>query len=223
MPNWAMGTIEVTGKESGVISFVERFSDWHEPAVPGKKYFARSIVDEDRSKLIKRIRYENHGRPKDINIQVDFEASFAWSAYSCLVSGYPQAATDPECWQEYGVFARKVRPTEKHQDWQTAAYSPRCPAGVPSGKNRVERLLCFRQYKMVFCPCDGYIMSGRKEDICRVRNHPVVLPMALALFERLPHPGMVSPMFTGRHAILTRRRGYSTPLPGRRKKQSRTN
>ena len=94
MPNWAMGTIEVTGKEPGVISFVERFSDWLEPEVPGKKNFARSIVDEDRSSLIKRIRHENHGRPKDINIQVDFEASFAWSAYSCLVSGYPQAAAD---------------------------------------------------------------------------------------------------------------------------------
>ena len=94
MPNWAMGSVEVTGKAAGVISFVERFLDWNDQEVPKKKYFARSIVDEDRSSLIKRIRHENHGRPKDINIQVDFEASFAWSAYSCLVSGYPQAAAD---------------------------------------------------------------------------------------------------------------------------------
>ena len=94
MPNWAMGTVEVTGIEDGVISFIERFLDWNDHEVPDKKYFARSVIDEDRSDFIKHIRFENHGKPKDAEIKTVFAASFAWSAYSCLISGYPQTFPD---------------------------------------------------------------------------------------------------------------------------------
>ena len=94
MPNWAMGSVEVTGKAAGVISFVERFLDWNDREVPKKKYFARSIVDEDRSTLIEQVKNEGRRSPENEDTRIVFGASFAWSAYSCLISGYPQAAPE---------------------------------------------------------------------------------------------------------------------------------
>ena len=94
MPNWAMGSVEVTGKAAGVISFIERFLDWYDREEPRKKYFARSVVDEDRSSLIEQARYESSGRPENEDIRLVFGASFAWSAYSCLISGYPESNPD---------------------------------------------------------------------------------------------------------------------------------
>lgn len=94
MPNWAIGTIEVAGKPTGVISFIERFLDWHDRETPGKKYFARSIVDEDRSSLIEHVRSESHGQAEDRDTRILFGASFAWSAYYCLISGYPELNPD---------------------------------------------------------------------------------------------------------------------------------
>ena len=42
MPNWAFGTVKVTGTREGVKSFVERFiSSDDQSTVPGKRFFAR--------------------------------------------------------------------------------------------------------------------------------------------------------------------------------------
>ena len=44
MPNWAFGTVKVTGTREGVKSFVERFiSSDDQSTVPGKRFFARSF------------------------------------------------------------------------------------------------------------------------------------------------------------------------------------
>ncbi len=90
MPNWACGTVEVTGTIEGIISFIERFVDWNESVVPGKRFFARSFIDEGRSEVTGRLKSENNGQPGGNRTTLGFEVSFAWSAYTCLVYGYPQ-------------------------------------------------------------------------------------------------------------------------------------
>ena len=90
MPNWACGTVEVTGMREGIISFIERFVDWNESVVPGKRFFARSFIDEGRDEVTGRLKRENHGQPADTRTTFSFDVSFAWSAYTCLVCGYPQ-------------------------------------------------------------------------------------------------------------------------------------
>jgi len=90
MPNWAFGTVDVTGTEQGVISFAERFIDYKESVTAGKRFFARSFLDEHRTELIKSIRAQHDGKPEDEEMTARFDASFAWSAYSCIIDGYPQ-------------------------------------------------------------------------------------------------------------------------------------
>ena len=49
MPNWAFGKVEVTGTRKGVKSFIERFISNDDPStVPGKRFFARSFMNEKR-------------------------------------------------------------------------------------------------------------------------------------------------------------------------------
>lgn len=51
MPNWAFGTVKVTGTREGVKSFVERFiSSDDQSTVPGKRFFARSFSEQKRSR-----------------------------------------------------------------------------------------------------------------------------------------------------------------------------
>ncbi|MDO4177453.1 MAG: hypothetical protein Q4D99_08305 [Bacillota bacterium] len=96
MPNWACGTVEVTGTRMGIKSFLERFITNDEPStLPGKKFFARSFLGEKRQELMREA--EECFRTQDakeIGTMVIYP-DFAWSAYSCLIDGYPQRA--PEC------------------------------------------------------------------------------------------------------------------------------
>ena len=58
MPNWAFGTVKVTGTREGVKSFVERFiSSDDQSTVPGKRFFARSFSEQKREQ-----RQGCHGR-----------------------------------------------------------------------------------------------------------------------------------------------------------------
>ena len=51
MPNWAFGKVEVTGTRKGVKSFIERFISNDDPStVPGKRFFARSFMNEKRQR-----------------------------------------------------------------------------------------------------------------------------------------------------------------------------
>ena len=55
MPNWAFGTVKVTGTREGVKSFVERFiSSDDQSTVPGKRFFARSFSEQKREQSVKR-------------------------------------------------------------------------------------------------------------------------------------------------------------------------
>lgn len=89
MPNWACGTVEVTGTRMGIKSFLERFITNDEPStLPGKKFFARSFLGEKRQELMREaeecFRTQDAKEIGTMNIHPDF----AWSAYSCLIDGY---------------------------------------------------------------------------------------------------------------------------------------
>ncbi len=92
MPNWACGFVEVTGKQDGVISFVNRFLDIHGKTgkEPDTRFFARSFLDDDRESTIDDIMRQTEKAPETAVGTVTFTVSFAWSAYSCLIQGYPQ-------------------------------------------------------------------------------------------------------------------------------------
>ena len=64
MPNWAFGDVVVTGTRKAVTSFAERFVSEHEPkTIPGKRYFGRSFLDDDRAYVMDLIqdRFEGLG------------------------------------------------------------------------------------------------------------------------------------------------------------------
>ncbi len=98
MPNWACGTVEATGKRDSVIAFVNRFLDFH--GNTGKemdtRFFARSFLDDNRESTIDDIMRQTEKDPENAVGTVVFSVSFAWSAYSCVISGYPQTNPD-EC------------------------------------------------------------------------------------------------------------------------------
>ena len=63
MPNWAFGTVKVTGTREGIKSFVERFiSSDDQSTVPGKRFFARSFSEHMREQSIKDAMEEFEGK-----------------------------------------------------------------------------------------------------------------------------------------------------------------
>ena len=63
MPNWAFGTVKVTGTREGVKSFVERFiSSDDQSTVPGKRFFARSFSEQKREQSVKDAMDEFEGK-----------------------------------------------------------------------------------------------------------------------------------------------------------------
>ena len=91
MPNWAFGYVNVTGTRDGIKSFIERFVSEDDPStIPGKRYFARSFISSKRQEFIDEAMSEFSEPAVDAKASYSFVASFAWSAYSCLIAGYPQ-------------------------------------------------------------------------------------------------------------------------------------
>lgn len=94
MPNWAMGQVTVTGKRENIVSFVERFvSDDVPSTIPGKKFFARSFLNDCHENVLM---YMTEPDDPAEDCELTFHVSFAWSAYSCIISGYPERNPD-EC------------------------------------------------------------------------------------------------------------------------------
>lgn len=94
MPNWAMGQVTVTGKKENIASFVGRFVSNDEPSIiPGKKYFARSFLDDYRDNVLANIAESDD--PEE-NAELTFHVSFAWSANCCMLHGYPERSNG-EC------------------------------------------------------------------------------------------------------------------------------
>lgn len=89
MPNWAFGYVNVTGTRDGIKSFIERFVSEDDPStIPGKRFFARSFIQSKRQAFIDEAMKEFSEPAVDAKASYSFVASFAWSAYSCLIGGY---------------------------------------------------------------------------------------------------------------------------------------
>lgn len=91
MSNLAIGYVEISGTEEAVLAFSKRFIANDEPhAIPGQKYFARSVISIDRAEVEESIRGEFKGKAPNTVSSVRFDVDFAWSAEKCLLNGYPQ-------------------------------------------------------------------------------------------------------------------------------------
>lgn len=91
MPNWAYGPTEIKGTRSAVRSFLERFIFDDEPrTIPGKKYFARSFLNLSRAEALQILSESYRTQDEAEEAAVEYFVDYAWSAYSCLISGYPQ-------------------------------------------------------------------------------------------------------------------------------------
>lgn len=97
MPNWAYGEVKVTGTREGIKSFVERFISNDEPStIPGKKFFARSFLFAKRQEIIDKASEAFAEQSGNAKATHSFMIAFAWSAYCCLIEGYPHK-NDNEC------------------------------------------------------------------------------------------------------------------------------
>lgn len=91
MPNWAMGDIAVTGTCKEVLAFSNRFITGDKVStLPGKRFFARSFIGVPRKILHGDIEDFFMNAKEDEVRTINLLVSFAWSAMSCLINGYPQ-------------------------------------------------------------------------------------------------------------------------------------
>lgn len=95
MPNWAYGPTDVTGTQKAIASFLNRFIYPDEPeTINGAKYFARSFLHEDRADIRAELDALFQGVPEAEEREMRIYPDFAWSASSCIVSGYPENFPD---------------------------------------------------------------------------------------------------------------------------------
>lgn len=109
MPNWASGYVSVIGQKENVINFVNRFIFDDEPTtIEGKRFFARSFTNCSRNGVMQDIN-DVFDECEDGVMEFNLPIFFAWSAYSCLIDGYPQKYPDEcitlaEACKEDGVY-----------------------------------------------------------------------------------------------------------------------
>lgn len=97
MPNWAIGSVDVTGTCEAALAFSDRFITSDKiSTIPGRKYFARSFVEESREDFRNEISEYFKSAASDEKRTFNLGVMFAWSATSCTISGYPQQNSD-EC------------------------------------------------------------------------------------------------------------------------------
>ena len=95
MPNWAYGHTDVTGTKAAILSFVNRYIFPDEPqTVDGVKYFARSFIAADREELKAEIELAFKGVPDSEEREFRIYPDYAWSATTCVESGYPEQWPD---------------------------------------------------------------------------------------------------------------------------------
>jgi len=91
MPNWACGSVSITGTKSNVVSFVSRFI--HDEGVETDqkhRFFARSFTNDKKQSVLDAVEEAFQEIPADAEYTFDLAVDFAWSAHSCLIDGYPQ-------------------------------------------------------------------------------------------------------------------------------------
>ena len=96
MPNWAFGTVAITGKKESVLMFTRRFIyDDTDCSNIALKFFARSFAQVKRKEITDEIEGVFDGIPAEAEDTFCMNVFFAWSADNCLIDGYPQRF--PEC------------------------------------------------------------------------------------------------------------------------------
>ena len=97
MPNWASGQVRIIGEKKNVRKSLHRFLSSIENLqyrMSNVKYFARSFIDSSYKDIFENFEIDtNQSKESDIMNYVIY-VSFAWSAYGCLVEGYPQMYQD---------------------------------------------------------------------------------------------------------------------------------
>lgn len=93
MPNWACGSVSITGTKTNIINFASRFiydddlAD--ETELRKRKFFARSFTNVSRKSVLDEIKEEFTGLPDSTELEFSMFVDFAWSAQGCLIDGYP--------------------------------------------------------------------------------------------------------------------------------------
>jgi hypothetical protein len=107
MPNWAIGSVDVTGTREAALAFSDRFITSDKiSTVAGRKYFARSFVEESREDFRNEISEYFKSVAPDEKRTFNLGVMFAWSATSCTISGYPQQNSD-ECTARHRPFGHR--------------------------------------------------------------------------------------------------------------------
>lgn len=89
MPNWAYGHTDITGTKTAILSFVKRYIFPDESkTIDGVKYFARSFLHVDREEIKAEIEEAFRGVPQDEEREFRIYPDYAWSASTCVESGY---------------------------------------------------------------------------------------------------------------------------------------
>ena len=100
MPNWAFGTVQASGKKENVKNFIEQCFLSGCDERPNKfkdiKYFARTFINDRYEVLFNEFENELSQVSSEDECTYSFPVYFAWSAYTCLIDGYPQKFTN-EC------------------------------------------------------------------------------------------------------------------------------
>jgi len=93
MPNWACGTVSITGPKQNILKFADRFI-YNEQAdsdnKPEHRFFARSFSSYTQAGMTDEIEALFADTKPGTEATFSLPIDFAWSAYSCLIKGYPQ-------------------------------------------------------------------------------------------------------------------------------------
>ena len=95
MPNWAEGTISVTGRKESVLNFTRRFI--YEDVESHNKdayFFARSFPRTTWGEKANEIEDLYNGLLPDTEATYVMNVDFAWSAHKYLLDGYPTRFPD---------------------------------------------------------------------------------------------------------------------------------
>lgn len=96
MPNWADADVTVVGTEAHIRAFTRRFTCEDEEHYPKgfNKVFARCYISQPRAELDQDLKALFWGKRCGRELRFQFHVYFAWSAYACMMSGYPQEKPD---------------------------------------------------------------------------------------------------------------------------------
>lgn len=93
MPNWACGSVTVTGNAQNIKDFLSHFI-FNKRDNTGA-YFARSFSEEYFDQVMSGVDKCAAGNQEDcFSYRIDVE--FAWSAHTCIIDGYPHKS-DSNC------------------------------------------------------------------------------------------------------------------------------